>query len=172
MPGRVPYYAERYGERGRRFTASDAAWLASLSGQTEAVVADQTLWLGRLLAVRGMPTMLLERQLEMLVEELGAGEQTAPLQTVRERMRTEREAIMPTDVFDRACHDLSAVFESFGVDCAGLPVIIASAWLDGLKGIPECPASVLAWLQSSKVLSAEHVSQLEDLLERQFGPLF
>ena len=69
---RYPYYEHRYGERGRRFARSDAAWQATLYRYEPAQILQQVRWLGRVLAGRGMPTVLLQIQLEILVDELAA----------------------------------------------------------------------------------------------------
>lgn len=68
-----PYFLSRYGERGRRFTGSDAAWLVSLTALPPADVSGQVGWLASVLARKGMPSLLLERQLVLLAEELRAG---------------------------------------------------------------------------------------------------
>jgi hypothetical protein len=65
-----PYYLERFGERARLFGASDGAWLATLRDRETAEIAREVLWLGSVLASRGMPRWLLERHLEVLHEEL------------------------------------------------------------------------------------------------------
>jgi hypothetical protein len=65
-----PYYAWRYGERGRRFTLSDSAWIATLAQEPDGRVAEQVAWLGVVLASRGMPRRLLEVHLGALAEEL------------------------------------------------------------------------------------------------------
>lgn len=67
-----PYYEHRYGERGRRFTRSDSAWIASLAAFPEKDVLGQVAWLGRVLASRGMPRLLLEEHLATLAAELTA----------------------------------------------------------------------------------------------------
>lgn len=65
-----PYFEWRYGERGRRFARSDAAWKATLCRYEPDQILQQIRWLGRVLAGRGMPTWLLEAQLVVLVREL------------------------------------------------------------------------------------------------------
>src|SRR5688500_13777491 len=65
-----PYYLERYGERARLFGASDGAWLATLRDRDRDEIGREVLWLGSVLASRGMPRWLLERHLEVLHEEL------------------------------------------------------------------------------------------------------
>ena len=65
-----PYFESRYGERGRRFAQSDSAWLATLCDLDEDQLTAQVLWLGRVLATRGMPRITLEVHLSMLHREL------------------------------------------------------------------------------------------------------
>jgi hypothetical protein len=69
---RFVYYERRYGERGRRFTHSDSAWIVTLAGRPPGVAEGQLRWLGGLLAARGMPRWLLEEHLEVLHAELVA----------------------------------------------------------------------------------------------------
>jgi hypothetical protein len=66
----APYYLERYGERGRLFGGSDGGWLVTLCAGDADFVERQVLWLGRVLAARGMPRWLLQRHLELLHDEL------------------------------------------------------------------------------------------------------
>jgi hypothetical protein len=66
----APYYVERYGERGRLFGGSDGAWLVTVARGDAVFVERQVLWLGRVLAARGMPRWLLQRYLEILHDEL------------------------------------------------------------------------------------------------------
>jgi hypothetical protein len=66
---RFPYYERRYGDRGRRFTHSDSAWIVTLTHLPHRAEA-QLRWLGALLAARGMPRWLLEEHLETLHAEL------------------------------------------------------------------------------------------------------
>jgi hypothetical protein len=68
----APYYLERYGERGRLFGGSDGAWLITLCRGDAVFVERQVLWLGRVLAARGMPRWLLQRHLELLHDEVAA----------------------------------------------------------------------------------------------------
>ncbi len=67
---RWPYYARRYGERGRAFTRSDSAWLATLAGIPREGAVEQVVWLAALLTSRGMPRLLMEEHLGLLHEEL------------------------------------------------------------------------------------------------------
>lgn len=66
----MPYYQERYGDRGRLFGYSDGAWLATLCRGGPEHTESQILWLGTVLSSRGMPRWLLERHLAVLHAEL------------------------------------------------------------------------------------------------------
>ena len=67
-----PYFEARFGERGRGFAQSDAAWLATLTALPAADLLGQVEWLGRVLGNRGIPRITLERQLEWLHAGLAA----------------------------------------------------------------------------------------------------
>ena len=69
---RFPYYALRYGGRGRRFTHSDSAWIVTVAREPLSDAKRQLRWLGALLAARGMPRWLLEVHLAELHAELVA----------------------------------------------------------------------------------------------------
>lgn len=73
-----PYLARRYGQRGWRFTMSDATWLVTLCELEPNEAVTQIRWLASLLASRGMPRIILDRQLRMLHEDLSM---TLPDQT-------------------------------------------------------------------------------------------
>lgn len=66
------YFEARYGARGRRFSDSDACWLAALVDLEPEAMQQQVDWLGSVLANRGMPQIMLERTLHCLHEELVA----------------------------------------------------------------------------------------------------
>lgn len=61
-----PYFAWRYAKRGRSFGRSDAGYLVTVAGLTEKQARAEIDWLVRLLVPRGMPSVLVEYQLESL----------------------------------------------------------------------------------------------------------
>ncbi|MGA2228821.1 MAG: biliverdin-producing heme oxygenase [Syntrophobacteraceae bacterium] len=65
-----PYYESRYGKRGKPFSDSDTCWLAALVNLDQEGIQKQIDWLGRVLASRGMPQIMLEQTLRFLHEEL------------------------------------------------------------------------------------------------------
>ena len=70
-----PYYAHRFGVRGRQFSHGDSAWLVTLCDLPRSAALGQVRWRATVLAARGMPRWLLECHLETLREEL---EQAVP----------------------------------------------------------------------------------------------
>lgn len=93
----IPYVDQRYGERGRRYTHSDGAWLATLA-RCDRSAMKQIFWLGRVLAGRGMPRYVLERHLELMVEELQKAVPDGDYSKLRdaaEELRRERLTHVP-----------------------------------------------------------------------------
>ncbi len=163
------YYEKRYGERGQRFTDSDVAWLAALPGLSAEVICNQVLWLGRVLSSRGMPFLLLERQVQLLVEnlqQLGGALSVETLQAVVADMCTQRCSLISQVSFDKLCRKLS---ESISVttvsDFPDLPHILVGSQIDLLSGMPECRASLLRWLEEKAVLTGEELNRVIALLD-------
>jgi hypothetical protein len=162
------YYERRYGERGRRFTDSDAAWLAALVELPEEAVAGQVLWLGRLLSVRGMPFLLMERQLELLIGELEALGKNIPvvaLQAVLAELYSQRCSRIPHSRFDETCCIVSERIASpANSDFTDLPFLLVAAFADTLTGIPECMASLIRWLVEQAILTNEEIEEVRGIL--------
>ena len=145
------YYARRYGDRGRLFTRSDSAWLATLADAPVPVVERQVRWLGSVLAARGMPRLLLEEHLRLLHDELvtAVPERAAAyavLRDVADRLAQERRAAMPEAVQEALERRFEELIEP-GVDedlRAG--ALLAAAVADERAGMPEAVTSLLEWL--------------------------
>ena len=65
-----PYYMQRYGDRGKHFSDSDSCWIVTLTDLDQEILNVQIDWLCRVLATRGMPSIMMEKNLIYLVEEL------------------------------------------------------------------------------------------------------
>lgn len=163
------YFERRYGERGRRFTDSDVAWLGTMAAGPAEAVHGQVQWLGRILSLRGMPQFLLERQLAILSGEFaatGAFEQGAVLAEASDVLRRQRCCLLDQDAFDVMCRRLSQAMTSTAArEFRDLPVILAAARLDALAGMPECAASLLAWLDERSILTGDEQSVIASLLD-------
>lgn len=147
-----PYLRLRYAERGIRYAWSDSAWLVTLCHLPQAEIERQIDWLGRLLAARGMPRLLLERHLELLHEELtraipGREAHYAPLRWAAAGLRAERlahvdeglsgelEAALVAQLGPRAAREVP-----------GAASLLASAVADERAGVAGGAASLLDWL--------------------------
>ena len=148
-----PYFAWRYGERGWRYTRSDGAWLVTLAAEDQGVVDAQTIWLAGILASRGMPSVLLQRHLELLFEELRGRLPERPgvcyrtLLNAADRLAERRRAAI-------ADADLEAVANRFehvaGPDWrARLPrtgLLLGCAVADRAQGVAQAVTSLEGWM--------------------------
>lgn len=147
-----PYYALRYGDRGRRFTASDSAYLATLIDREAQAVAGEVAWLGRVLSSRGMPQILLETHVGILAEELAEDlpqqrDACAKLAAAARQLATARHAHLS----EQACQELSAQFDAaVGPEWSGrLPrtgLLLASAVADERMGVESAVSSLVTQL--------------------------
>jgi hypothetical protein len=167
-----PYYRLRYGDRGRRFGASDGAWLAALAREPEERVAAQVAWLGGVLSARGMPRRLLEVHLAFLAEEL---DRAVPERSAEhERLRTAGSHLAlarAAHVDDAALRELGATFEAevgerWRTPLRGTGEILASAVADERCGLLRAVPSVAGWFREPGRFPAEVVAAVEDAVER------
>ena len=169
---RFPYFAARYGERGLRFARSDAAWQATLYQYPPAQILQQVQWLGRVLAARGMPTLLLQVQLEILVEELAAAipekrtdyekllSAAAALQVARSRFLSEAQAQELAVMFDCAVGpEWSAKFPNTGS-------LLTAAVADECGGCEKAVESVRTWMADAQQFPAAWIDAVETTLAR------
>lgn len=154
---RYPYVEIRFGERGKRFSASDSAWLATLVEYPQTLVDAQIGWLAGVLASRGIPRILLERHLEVLAEELrldgsnpaptgaaaGVGVLIRAAQGLAERRRTH--------IGDAHLHAIGRAVDAALGEAAhpcrpGIGDIIGGAVADEADGLTDTASSTLGWL--------------------------
>jgi hypothetical protein len=167
---RFRYYQRRYGERGRRFTHSDSAWIVTLAGLDPAVAEGQLRWLGGLLAARGMPRWLLEVHLEVLHTELvaAAPEKRAAYDTllrVAGLFRDERLSYLD----EVTSSDLARTFDSRvgSASAHGLPeasALVVAAVADERAGQHRAVSSLVQWLADPERFSADWVAAVSETL--------
>lgn len=167
---RFPYYEHRYGERGRRFSRSDSAWLATLYVYPPAQILQQLRWLGRVLASRGMPTLLLQVQLEILVEELAAAipgkksdyEMLLPaaseLSAARHKHLTDEQIEAMASAFD------SAVGRRWSTRFPYTGALLCAAVADELEGIDGAVDSLRSWLTDAARFPSSWIAAVEGTL--------
>lgn len=147
-----PYFEARYGERGKLFAQSDAAWLAALVELPPPAVVAQAAWLGGVLSSRGMPRVTLEHQIASLHEELVKANPDRKADYDRllgaaEWLRGERVRQIPEDACDRLAGAFAeATDRELGGSMRGTGLIVVSAVCDEMAGIAGAVASIEPWL--------------------------
>ncbi len=167
-----PYYDLRYGERGRRFTRSDGAWLATLYKFEPDKIGQQLRWLGRVLATRGMPTILLEAQLGILFEELSAAvperrsEYLRILQAAEalagaraRRLDNAQLNTLGRDFNDAVGPEWSARYKNAGE-------LLAAAWVDEMEGSEGAVENIRIWMTDPARFPPDWIAAVHDTLNR------
>ncbi|WP_437817601.1 hypothetical protein [Sorangium sp. So ce1078] len=168
--GFSPYYGFRYGERGRRFTGSDSAFLVTLATHTRPVVERQIRWLAGLLSNRGMPSVLLEQHLRVLHRTLcrALPRRAASYDRLLEAAELLRET-RRAHLSDDACRAISLSFARE----AGLPptrLALGTGWLlagavaDERAGIPSAVTSVASWFTDPGLFPPTFISAVQRTL--------
>jgi hypothetical protein len=145
-----PYYQARFGERARMFGASDGAWLVTLCQGEREYVRRQVLWLGSVLAARGVPGWLLERHLEFLHRALlrltSNADRCRPLLEASIFLRVLRHE----QIGEREFATLAAAFDARADPdwvrrLPGMGAILVSAVADEAAGVARAVTSVEEW---------------------------
>jgi heme oxygenase len=166
------YFDERYQERGRSFAKSDAAWLATLIELPEAQLMSQVEWLGRVLGNRGMPRITLERQLELLYEELAAAipakiDQYKGLLEAAESLKGERLRHMPEPLFISLAREFQIATDGeLQGRFKGTGTLIVSAVCDQEAGITEAVTSLVPRVTDRERFSPKWIAAVLKTLEQ------
>lgn len=157
-----PYYSARYADRGRRFSSSDSGWLVMVAGAAREEAARQVAWLARVLAGRGMPTVLLEHHLSILAEEVrevGTRDDVAEaLAEISAAMRAERHTAIDGAATARLEQEFDATTpgEPGRVERIGLLLVAAVA--DEARGLRNVVDSLMTWVGDVERFSPEWVA--------------
>jgi hypothetical protein len=167
--GEFPYYARRYGARGRSFSSSDSGWLVTLCDMPAGAAAQQALWLGTVLAARGMPRWLLEVHLGLLADELTRarpGPVAARYRRLDEcaaALRERRLARLDEATFARIEREFDArVSETDRRLHRRTGGILAAAVADERDGIELAVTSVVGWLTDTSRFSDQWVTAVHE----------
>lgn len=167
-----PYMEERYGERGRRFAASDGAWLATLHTFDAGVVRRQIEWLGRVLATRGMPTSILEEKLRMLAGEFhrtvpgNPGASDCYLAAadhlrvnINSRIDADTAAALVREFNSSAGDALCAQFQNVGD-------LLVAAVADELNGCDGAVENIAGWMTAPARFPEPWIAAVRSLVEK------
>ena len=167
---KFPYFAARYGERGRCFARSDGAWLATLGQFDELRIQQQVVWLARVLASRGMPTLLLQVQLEMLFAELSAArpEQRPDYEKLL-AAASQLHAARRQQLSDEQIEDLASEFDrAVGPEgrarCPQAGLLLAAAVADEQSDYPGAVANLANWLTDPTRFPADWIAAVQATL--------
>lgn len=169
---RFPYLKHRYGERGLRFTRSDAAWLTTLAACAPSLIIGQVRWLNRVLAGRGMPSIVMQVQLEMLVETL--------VSAIPDRRSQYEKLLLASDdllklrrqhISDEAFQALSAAFDrEVGPELPAkfprMGELIVCSVVDDKAGIETVAESVHQWMTDPARFPSVWVNAVEATLAK------
>jgi hypothetical protein len=167
----VRYYAERFGERGVRFSRSDSCWLATLARSSPSEAHKHIRWLGRVLSNRGMPEILLERHLLTLHEALCAAvpehaAEYAVLSEVARALADARTSAMPAaaarSLVERFVRDVGRT--SGPIDPQEASLLLCSAVADLRNGAPRAVASLASFLGDSARFGARWAGAVKRLI--------
>ena len=162
-----PYLKARYGLKGRLYADSDGAWLATLAGLGKEAALRQILWLGRVLAARGMPSAILEDKLRRMAEAFGAEfpdrpEPAARFTELADHLCAAREATL-----DAA--NAAALVQGFGEELtaketAGIPALLVAAAVDEANGATGAVAAIRDWMAATEFFPPEWTKAADRLV--------
>lgn len=165
-----PYYEARYGDRGRLFAVSDGAWLLTVCRLPWQALEEEILWLGGLLASRGMPRLLLERHLRVMLEELAHLERSGHgwydgLIRAADHLRELRRA----RISDQALRHLAAEFEARVNRAGRAPIprfgeILVAAVADEADDVDLAVFSIEGWCTDASRFPTEWIDAVRSTL--------
>ena len=141
------YYRVRYGERASRFGGSDSGWLAWLCSATPSFAREQIRWLSAVLASRGMPSLMLERHLQILHEELVRAvpekrESYRLLLTAAKELRAARQKAID----DAAARRIAEQYQdAWSAKVPEMGHLIVAAVADERNGVERAATSIEQW---------------------------
>jgi hypothetical protein len=141
-----PYLGWRYGERGRRFGRSDGGYLLTLLQLDAPAALGQLDWLARVLAPRGLPSLLLEAHLETLGRLLRrqSPSEARPLLDWAGRFRVARLAALEPALF-AACETRCRAAARGQPERRGAGCLIAAAVADRAAGLGSHDEALVGW---------------------------
>lgn len=170
--GAFAYYEERYGRRGKRFSDSDTCWLATLTPLDQSSLLRQVDWLCRLLATRGMPTLMMEYTLRYLYVELSkeldtSGDRYGKFNESADHLKEARENVIPDSAFRRLSGEFDhAVGAEMAARFHNTGQLLVAAVADETNGIEGCVKAIREWLTDADRFSTEWISAVNTTIKK------
>ncbi len=166
---RFPYLAQRYGERGLRFTRSDSCWLVTLAQLPPDAALRNLQWLRKVLVGVGLPTVILEEHLrEILVAlrelTLAPGSSTRGYELFLTRVAADRARHLSASALERVARADEALLSTPGMHVDSAALLVASAWVDESSGLVGALAATRSWLTDASRFSPEWIAEIDALL--------
>ncbi|NIR53195.1 biliverdin-producing heme oxygenase [candidate division KSB1 bacterium] len=167
-----PYFKWRYGDRGKRFTKSDSAWLVTLSNLPQDSVHHEVEWLGKVLASRGMPQFLLQKHLENLYQALVKSvperrDKYDKLLKAAEKLQTARRNQISDTLFETLTEEFERmVGPSWSKRLNGAGAILVAAVADEQAGIKKAVTSLEEWMTDSSRFPKKWIDAVQVILRK------
>jgi hypothetical protein len=164
-----PYFSFRYGERGKRFGHSDAAYFLTLIGYDQSVIDQQINWTAGVLSQRGMPSFLLELQLRTLFRVLSRqqpdSDRYTPLLRSADMIRENRRKLISDNELAALSRDFASAAGMPGHRWAlGTGIMLAYAAADEFHGIKNAVTSIEGWLTDPAVFTPAWIAAVRSTL--------
>lgn len=146
-----PYFAWRYGGRGRSFGRSDSGYLVTLASLDEGTARRQVKWLIGVLVPRGMPSLLMEYQLESLGKLWRREHRPQPnvFLMLASELRSTRMGVLDVGTFEE-CERLCLDGARGDAKRRGAGRLIAAAAADHALGLGEHDAALARWFSDAE----------------------
>jgi len=147
-----PYYEKRYKNRGKRFSDSDTCWLVTLTALEQIDLQKQVDWLCRVLATRGMPSLMMETTLHYLSLELTTmvPEKKAIYQKLHKasgKLKENRLKHFGEKVFQNLAEEFTqSVPADLRKSYKNTGLLLVSAVIDEKNAVPGALSSLQQWL--------------------------
>ncbi len=166
------YFALRYGERGKRFSDSDACWIATLTQLDTEGLIKQTRWLGRYLVSHGMPQIMLEHTLHVLHDELVSAvpdnkRSYDKLKTAADDLKKTRSAIISEmDVAQIASEFDQLVGTKLAQEYTGSGELLVASVADDLSTFEGIAADLENWMTDGQRFPEEWIASVNATIKR------
>jgi len=167
-----PYYEQRYGKRGKRFSDSDTCWLVTLARLDQANLQKQVEWLGRVLVTRGMPLIMLEQTLRFLHEELvkAVPENTLTYEKLLKSadfIKAAREAAIPEAQLEALAEEFNqAVSPEMAERFRNAGQLLVSSVADERNGIEGAVAALQEWMTDENRFPQEWIAAVNHIIDK------